>query len=540
MKKLSLCLFIYCFWPVFHLAQNLPPAVTNLTVNHTSATQSATFNFDLSDPENDPVEIHLQVSADSGRTWLVVLDSIVGDTGFPVLPGSGKSITWVYDLGSLSSQLGGGTRDFQARIVADDRVNIDIQDIVNQVDSSRLVGRLEFVEGVRHRSAAPTHLNEVRDSLRNLISEMGLQAWHHTWNYGGGFMGENYVGRLSGTADEAKTWLVSGHYDSVTNSPAADDNGTATAAVMEAMQVLAPYHFKHSLRFVAFDLEEAGLRGSIEYVTRHVPDWEQIGGLVNLEMIGYKDDTPNSQSLPTGFNLLFPNAYQSIAADSFRGNFLTNVANTASSMLKAAFDSCAAQYVPDLKVISIEAPGNANSAPDLRRSDHAPFWDAGYQALMLTDAADLRNPNYHQASDSIGTLDLAFYFQNVKAVIATLAKLAVPHHIGTAQSTPITVQVPVNLTPALPRLKLQLSPNPTDNKVKISFTPTQAGQVKIHLLNVQGQVVAQVAHMSWVSQAQEFEWETKAKNGQQLPAGNYWIVLQQAGERLSKQLKIVR
>jgi Zn-dependent M28 family amino/carboxypeptidase len=43
-----------------------------------------------------------------------------------------------------------------------------------------------------------------------------------------------------------------------------------------------------------------------------------------------------------------------------------------------------------------------------RRSDHAPFWDRGYRAIMVTDTANLRNPHYHKASDRIETLNLDF------------------------------------------------------------------------------------------------------------------------------------
>ena len=46
--------------------------------------------------------------------------------------------------------------------------------------------------------------------------------------------------------------------------------------------------------------------------------------------------------------------------------------------------------------------------PATRRSDHAPFWDADYNAILVTDTADLRNPHYHLATDTLSTLDLQF------------------------------------------------------------------------------------------------------------------------------------
>jgi hypothetical protein len=56
-------------------------------------------------------------------------------------------------------------------------------------------------------------------------------------------------------------------------------------------------------------------------------------------------------------------------------------------------------------------------------SDHASFWDAGLPAVMITDTAFFRNPNYHLASDTIDTLDFTFMAQLVKSLGLALAEL---------------------------------------------------------------------------------------------------------------------
>ncbi|HEY5594208.1 MAG TPA: M28 family peptidase [Nitrospiria bacterium] len=63
--------------------------------------------------------------------------------------------------------------------------------------------------------------------------------------------------------------------------------------------------------------------------------------------------------------------------------------------------------------------------PDTRRSDHSPFWDAGYPALMMTDTANFRNPAYHQSGDTLETLDLSYTVKVTKAVVAYLADLGI-------------------------------------------------------------------------------------------------------------------
>lgn len=44
------------------------------------------------------------------------------------------------------------------------------------------------------------------------------------------------------------------------------------------------------------------------------------------------------------------------------------------------------------------------------RPDHAAFWQQGYTALMISDTAEFRNPNYHcrGGADDPATLDYDF------------------------------------------------------------------------------------------------------------------------------------
>jgi hypothetical protein len=68
-------------------------------------------------------------------------------------------------------------------------------------------------------------------------------------------------------------------------------------------------------------------------------------------------------------------------------------------------------------------PWRGRVLPDTRRSDHAPFWDLGYPAFMVTDTAEMRNPHYHAASDRIETLDIDFLVAVCTGLIAALREL---------------------------------------------------------------------------------------------------------------------
>jgi peptidase M28-like protein len=70
----------------------------------------------------------------------------------------------------------------------------------------------------------------------------------------------------------------------------------------------------------------------------------------------------------------------------------------------------------DLAVETLFLPFDGRLLPETGLSDHASFWDAGLPALMVTDTAFFRNPNYHLPSDTIDTLDFTFMAELVKSL----------------------------------------------------------------------------------------------------------------------------
>ncbi len=76
---------------------------------------------------------------------------------------------------------------------------------------------------------------------------------------------------------------------------------------------------------------------------------------------------------------------------------------------------------PGLRVLGARTFGPLDRLlPDLRRSDHAPFWDRGLPAVMWTDTADFRNPHYHRFSDQPQTLDFDFMQQVLALLVGAL------------------------------------------------------------------------------------------------------------------------
>ncbi|MBC7412833.1 MAG: M28 family peptidase [Bacteroidia bacterium] len=480
--KTIFTLLLICITKVL-LAQNNVPIVSNVTASIDTTTKQVTLMYDVSDTENDTLEVSLRISANNGSTYLVQNTNVTGAIGAGIITGTAKQIVWNY------TTVSGISGSYLFKIIANDNKPVDIQAIVNSVDSMRLIADMQIIEAPRNYSTALGKLHEVRDTIYNRFANLGLETTTQDFLYGA-YQAKNVIGKKQGLTQEDSVLIVDGHYDSVDYAPGADDNGSAVIGVLEAAKILSTYNFKKTIRFIGFDLEEKGLVGSKEYTNNGIKSYEKIKGVLNFEMIGFYSTRKNSQTFPTGFNFLFPAAYNQVAADTFRGNFITNVANTSSASLRIAFNTNAAMYVPDLKIVPITVSGTGTSVPDFRRSDHAPFWDKGIKALMLTDGANFRNKNYHSINDISDSLSFTFITKVVKATIATLATLAEPMHCG-YQTVSITVPNIIVTTPFKSKntQKLVIVPNPADEKLNVNWESINWTVTEIMLVDVYGKQV---------------------------------------------------
>jgi Zn-dependent M28 family amino/carboxypeptidase len=226
---------------------------------------------------------------------------------------------------------------------------------------------------------------------------------------------ENIIAQLPGTMNPDKTFVIGAHFDTVQDSPGADDNASSVAGILEIARVLSDTRPLFSIEFVGFALEEPGLVGSRRYARTAVAQGRELIGMISLDMIGYSSTEANSQ-LPF-FSI--PDCIAFSEEGRTVGDFIAVLGNDNSATLLETYQQAATQYVPDLRTITVQVAENGDCFPDARRSDHVPFWDRGYQALLLTDTGEFRNANYHQPSDTLATLDLSFAQHVVQATLAT-------------------------------------------------------------------------------------------------------------------------
>lgn len=244
----------------------------------------------------------------------------------------------------------------------------------------------------------------------------------------------NVEAEIKGASRPNEIVVVGAHYDSVPGCPGADDNATGVAALLELARLLLARWYEASassaaqttlkgrttpartVRFVGFVNEElpffqTAQMGSLRYAATSRERGEQIVAMISVESVGYYADAPGSQRYPFPFNLFYPST----------GDFIAFVANVGSRPLLHQ----AMRSFRDHARLPSEGAAAPAWMEGIGWSDQWAFWQHGYRAIMVTDTAPFRNPHYHTAGDTPGTIDyprMARLVAGLSRVVEDLAK----------------------------------------------------------------------------------------------------------------------
>ncbi len=282
-----------------------------------------------------------------------------------------------------------------------------IRDAIEAVSEARLRGWVKWVAVPRNFYAEPESNRETARWLRDQLREWGYEV-----------IKQGPLGNIIALPKRRRSELilVGAHYDSVPETPGADDNASAVAAMLCCAEIVAKSMRGAPVCFVAFNCEENGLEGSIDFVGNYLNEAKLVISQAHiLEMVGFANAAPGSQKVPTGLPIRIPDT----------GDFLGLLANRDSARHLNFTLAQARTYLPDFKVIGLEAASGVEKLlPVLARSDHAPFWHRRIPALMWTDTSEFRNHNYHRVTDTPETLDYRFLRRVAQLLIATVAEQA--------------------------------------------------------------------------------------------------------------------
>lgn len=283
------------------------------------------------------------------------------------------------------------------------------------VSAERLEAHVRMLADVlAPRSVAhPANLEAAASYVAARMVEGGAEVSFQRYEVSGNPY-RNVVAALGPDAGERV--VVGAHYDAAGPFPGADDNASGVAGVIELARVLAGVALRGRVELVAYPCEEppffrTPFMGSMVHAASLRDEGVRVKAMIALEMIGYFSDEPGSQSFPSP--LLKP-FYPS------RGDFITVVGKLGQGPLIRRVRRAMRRGSP-LPVRTIQAP---RSVPGVDFSDHASYWAAGFDAVMVTDTAFYRNPHYHTARDTPDTLDyrrMAMVVEGVRSAVLALA-----------------------------------------------------------------------------------------------------------------------
>lgn len=262
-----------------------------------------------------------------------------------------------------------------------------IRAIMDQVSQDSLHNYVTQLQAFYRRLSGTSNIYAARDTIRARFLRFGYSTVQFdtftAYVSGGNKPCYNVMVKKTGVTYPDYQIIIGAHYDGVYNSPAADDNGSGTAGVMELARVLRDSTLGVTVIFIAFDAEEWGLYGSEHYAAEAAARHDKILVMFDMDMIA---NLPNSNqaNLFTGSSTRYAQQWIDIAAP--------------------------------LVGITGHLAGSSSG------SDHYPFTQAGYDGVFL--AENIFSSVYHSPRDSTSHMNFSYMTKMVQATLAWVLTLA--------------------------------------------------------------------------------------------------------------------
>ncbi|MDO6388857.1 M28 family peptidase [Pontibacter sp. BT731] len=269
----------------------------------------------------------------------------------------------------------------------------------------RDVERLTGIEPARNYQNLEA-LEEAVRYIKGELEQLDCEVWEQPFKVDGRTY-KNVVALFKGSSS-AERLVVGAHYDVCGNQPGADDNASGVAGLLETARLLHLHKppLPYDVELVAYCLEEPPFfasedMGSAVHARKLHEQKVKVRAMICYEMIGYFSEEPNSQKFPDPeLAKHYPHT----------GNFIVVVGKTGQEAYTQQVRDLMRQYTT-IDVQSVNLPAGFGL---VGLSDHRNYWKYDINAIMINDSSFLRNPHYHQTSDTIDTLD----FDKMAAVVA--------------------------------------------------------------------------------------------------------------------------
>jgi len=284
-----------------------------------------------------------------------------------------------------------------------------------QVSSEKLRKHVEklSVEFTPRNYNQISNLNKCADYIAHQFLLAGTEVSEQTYEVNGKTY-RNVIGSFS--SENEPRIVVGAHYDSCQDTPGADDNASGVSGLIELAYLLGKTELNQHVQLVAYTLEEppffrTGNMGSARHAYSLRQKNAEVEAMICLEMIGYFSDEEGSQRYPSVLlKMFYPDT----------GNFISVIGSVADRKLIRQVKN-AMRSASDLPVHAMCAP---KGFPGLDFSDHLNYWNHGYNAVMITDTAFMRNHHYHNSTDTADRLDYGRMGKVVVGVYEAIILLA--------------------------------------------------------------------------------------------------------------------
>ena len=283
-----------------------------------------------------------------------------------------------------------------------------IYSALNQVNSTKLKNWIDDLSSFYTRHTKSEYIESVAYWLKN-----GLQSVCNGKTYFHNFTQidqrirynlKNIICYQEGSTeyDNNHLILISAHYDSRmqdinqsdARAPGADDNASGVAAVLELARILSKVDLRNNIQYVLFSGEEQGQWGSTAYVKHLQPNNTKVDLVMNLDMIGYPALGLDNVSIEYDLG----------------NKFTTN----------DIYSKKVGQFIEQ---IALDYTNLETSLRPLGMTDLIPFEATGKIVIGIHDGGSELNPNYHNTSDTLDTLDIEYLTSVTKLVLATILNI---------------------------------------------------------------------------------------------------------------------
>jgi Zn-dependent M28 family amino/carboxypeptidase len=256
----------------------------------------------------------------------------------------------------------------------------------------------------------------------------------------------NVLGILPGVSDPNRVIVISGHYDSrvtdaknfTSDAPGANDDGSGTAAVMEAARVLCKHQFPATLVFAALAGEEEGLLGGKVLADYAVAQGWNVEANLNNDIVGNTEGMGGARDNTHVRVFSEGTRTTETAEEANRRRYNGGEVDSPSRNLARFMDGMADRYLTNFDVVMVYRTDRFG-----RGGDQTEMLRAGFPAVRVTEAVenytrqhqDLRTENGIRYGDTVDGVDFAYLAQVTRLNVVTMAALAM------APKPPVGVQI---------------------------------------------------------------------------------------------------